>query len=289
VKVTITDKEALAALSWQALRTYLNAAGWKHIDDVTDKAEVYEAPGKNGRRREILVPLRRDLADYVSRMADAVTLLARVEDRSELEVYEDLRALGAGSQPLDDATRAVHEKIRRWLAEEGWHVRDVDDPQSSFNVMATLQGDNAPNVNIFQYREHFDHITLSQHWTYDHKFQLALDQLSEDRLDDILWNIYRDVVMMGVAFSGVDTPTTEMTIRAYVYFDGLTKDTLIQKILLTIRAVSLAAGQLIRALGDQSQSEDHMSPPESRIFTREELKKMMRVQPKTDDPLTITG
>ena len=45
------------------------------------------------------------------------------------------------------AALVVHERIRQWLAEENWDVRKVDDPQSSFNVMATLP--SGPNVNIF--------------------------------------------------------------------------------------------------------------------------------------------
>jgi hypothetical protein len=71
-----------------------------------------------------------------------------------------------------EAAHEVHERIRKWLAEEGWHVRDVGDPQSSFNIMATLQ--SGPNVNIFQYRDHFDHITLSQHCVFDESSRIEI-------------------------------------------------------------------------------------------------------------------
>jgi hypothetical protein len=96
MRVTITDKEALRALSWKAVKTYLDAAGWQQVEDIPGTSVAYQYTDTDGRLWEILVLLRDDLADYVSRMGDAVSTLARVEDRSELEIYADLVALGAG-------------------------------------------------------------------------------------------------------------------------------------------------------------------------------------------------
>ena len=173
-----------------------------------------------------------------------------------------------------DASRAMHERIRKWMAEEGWDVRDVDDPQASFNVMATLQ--SGPNVNIFQYKHHVDRITFSQHWLFDAEFQSAISRLPEPVVRAAVWNIYRDVSMMGVEFSGLDTPTTEMTMRAYVFFDGLTKDTFVQRALLTIRALSLAIRTFFRAL----EEHDHSSEAAARL---------LRVVPQTAGPLTVAS
>jgi hypothetical protein len=287
MKVRIEDKEALQALSWKALRAYLDRAkDWQYAEDIPNKAAVYQHTGKGQRLLEVVVPLRNDFADYAARMGDAVGTLARVEDRSELDVYQDLRALGAqlesGTQEdaetsppaIDEATRAVHKRIRKWLAEEGWHVRDVDDPQSSFNVMATLQ--SGPNVNIFQYTHHVDRITFSQHWLFDAEFRSEISQLPEHVVRDVVWNIYRDVSMMGVEFSGLDTPTTELTLRAYLYFDGLTKDTFVQRALLTIRSVVLAIRTFVRALEEHHHS--------SEAATR-----LLRFVPQTAGPLTVAG
>ena len=254
MKVTITDKDALRALSWGAVKQYLDSKrGWKQADEVPGKALVYQRKDKNGRLWEIDVLLRDDLADYVSRMGDAVTILARLENRSELDVYADLEALGDGTakstrqsrattngkaHTADDATREVHERIRAWLAEEGWQVRDVPDPMSIFNVMATLKG--GQNVNIFQHKTHTDHITISQHWVFDDQFQSHVGRLSTTLQKDLVWEIYRDVSIMGVEFDGFATPPREMRFLAYAYFDGLNKDLFIQRILLTIRALHLS-------------------------------------------------
>jgi hypothetical protein len=104
VRVTITDKEALRALSWKAVKAYLEAAGWQHDEDVPGKSVVYQHTDTDGRLWEILILLRDDLADYVSRMGDAVSTLARVEDRSELDVYNDLKALDGGMPARETGT-----------------------------------------------------------------------------------------------------------------------------------------------------------------------------------------
>ena len=128
MRVTITDKEALRALSWKAVKTYLDAAGWQQVEDVPGKSVAYQHTDKDGRLWEILVLLRDDLADYVSRMGDAVSTLARVEDRSELEIYEDLAAL--------DANVPAHERRVQ-------STRDYEERQSLREAIANLTGDRA--------------------------------------------------------------------------------------------------------------------------------------------------
>jgi hypothetical protein len=226
LRVTITDKDALRALSWKAVQAYLDAAGWRQVEDIPGTSLVYQHTDQNGRLWEIIVLLRDDLADYVSRMADAVTTLARVEDRSELDVYADLHALGTSSaqdtnghvRAVDGAMRAVHDRIRRWLAEENWTVEDVPDPEAVFNVMVTLQG--GPRVNIYQRRDHPDHITIAQRWGFVDPFRSDFEKIPKDAQEDVISDIYRDVLMVGVEFGGLAVPLKEMWFNVFVYFDG---------------------------------------------------------------------
>lgn len=248
MKVMIADQDAMAALPWEALKAYLDASDWLRVDDVTGKAAAYQYTDRTGRPWEILVPLRRDLGDYVSRMADAVTILARIEDRSELEVYEAIRRLGVEAAPADDATRAVHEQIRRWLAEEGWHIRDVDDPQSRFNVMVTLDGADA--VNIYQYRRHVDHLTIHRHVLLDDTARAYFARLPIQSQRDVGRQIFRDMSLMGLEVEDLQSHPLEMRYRSVIYFDGLTKQSLVQSILLVMRANTLSLRTIADALED---------------------------------------
>jgi hypothetical protein len=54
IRVAITDKVALRALSWSAIKAYLEATdGWQRADDVPGKAVMYQHTDKTGRLWEI--------------------------------------------------------------------------------------------------------------------------------------------------------------------------------------------------------------------------------------------
>ena len=81
--------EQLAALRIEDVQLYLSSHGWKR-DDVfsTPRGSVYRYPTLQD--AEVLLPGRRDLADYVERMADTVQMLAAVEQRGAWQVLADL-------------------------------------------------------------------------------------------------------------------------------------------------------------------------------------------------------
>lgn len=90
MRVELTDQAALRRLPWEGLKSYLDAQGWRQVDHIGDKALVYVPDETETEAVEILVPTRYDLGDYVSRMAEAVHILADLEHRSALDVYQDI-------------------------------------------------------------------------------------------------------------------------------------------------------------------------------------------------------
>jgi hypothetical protein len=147
----------------------------------------------------------------------------------------------------DSAARAMHERIRLWLAEEDWLVEDVPDPPSSLNVMVTLQGGQV--VNVFQRKEHQDHITLAQHWVFEAALRSDIAAISADALQTLLEDVYRDVLLTGVDLGGLGSPPREMRYAAFLYFDGLTKDALVQRMRQLFRARALSIQTIARGIG----------------------------------------
>ena len=85
MRVVITDEEALRALSWKAVKAYLEAfPGGIATGRLATRAAVYQHTNNDGRLSEIAALTRDDLADYAARMGDAVGTLAQAwfEDRS---------------------------------------------------------------------------------------------------------------------------------------------------------------------------------------------------------------
>ena len=94
MKVEIRDREALSSLSLLSLRTYLKSRGWIDEGEWGKRATIYSTENE-GKRWEYLCPLQDTVVDYAECMAEAVEILAKVEERSELDVFHDLAGAGA--------------------------------------------------------------------------------------------------------------------------------------------------------------------------------------------------
>lgn len=104
MRIELTDEAALSSLPWGDLKSYLDAQGWALVDRIGDKALVYRPGDGSGESVEILVPARDDLGDYALRIAEAVRILADVEQRSALAVYGDITVSGLDVVRLRAAT-----------------------------------------------------------------------------------------------------------------------------------------------------------------------------------------
>lgn len=91
MKASVRDKEILAAIAPLELVAYLRSTGWCQ---VKEKPDCWAAWVRD-EDFEVVVPLARDLGDFVLRMADALRTLEAVEDRSQLEILNDLRTASA--------------------------------------------------------------------------------------------------------------------------------------------------------------------------------------------------
>lgn len=108
MKVRIIDKDALLAIQPAAMRAYLIAAGWVGQGPWGETSEIFV---RDGTGRELLVPVRADLGDYASAMSDILGVLSEVEDRSELQVYADIRSQGDEKRDLHAIRRVAWEAI----------------------------------------------------------------------------------------------------------------------------------------------------------------------------------
>ena len=91
MKVQIRDAEALSKLSIVGLRSYLDSKEWRNEGAWGDRPALIYVKEHAGRSWDILVPTRDTVADYAERMADAVAALAEVEDRSQLDILNNLK------------------------------------------------------------------------------------------------------------------------------------------------------------------------------------------------------
>lgn len=92
--VQIKDAEALRRVNPPALRAYLESQSWISRETWRGRIMIWTKEYA-GEVRQILMPLHEDSGSYATRIYEAVSLLAELEDRSQLDVYYELMGAGA--------------------------------------------------------------------------------------------------------------------------------------------------------------------------------------------------
>ena len=86
MKVFIRDSDALQAVSPDALAAYARTSGWTRAGSYGRHSDVYTAE----RLPELVLPRTQRLGDYASVVAQLIEIFARVAERDELSLYNDL-------------------------------------------------------------------------------------------------------------------------------------------------------------------------------------------------------
>ena len=95
MKVEIRDQVALSSLSLAGLRAYLKSRGWLDEGAWSGGRATLFLREHEGHTWDILVPALDTVADFARSMAEAVSVLATVEERSQLDVFYDLVGVGS--------------------------------------------------------------------------------------------------------------------------------------------------------------------------------------------------
>ena len=98
IRVQIRDQEALASLTPENLRAYLESQGWGN-DRPWGQWGTILSKEQRGKLWEIVIPLRDGGYGYAEFMGLMVATLADAEDRSQLDVFYDLANPMVGTVP----------------------------------------------------------------------------------------------------------------------------------------------------------------------------------------------
>lgn len=86
MKVDITDRDALMAVSPSALAAYARAAGWVVAEPYGDFSQVYASED----HPEIVIPQTQRIADYVQVVHSLIEAFSVVSDLDQLTIYRQL-------------------------------------------------------------------------------------------------------------------------------------------------------------------------------------------------------
>ena len=103
----------MSSLTTSGLRSYLQSRGWSDAGLWGERATIH-VKEHGGRDWEILIPLRDTVADYAEVMAEAVAILATVEDRPELAVFDDLAGGSGESKKASFSRQEDSSTVNVW-------------------------------------------------------------------------------------------------------------------------------------------------------------------------------
>lgn len=94
MKAIVSDLDTLRTLKPLEVVQYLRAKGWQQDGDLGSKATLWVRPN-GGEAEEIVLPRRKDFADFDLRMAEVLATLEKAEARSQLDILRDVQTTSA--------------------------------------------------------------------------------------------------------------------------------------------------------------------------------------------------
>jgi len=94
MKAIVSDLDTLRSLKPLELVQYLRFKGWQQDSELSEKATLW-VRNDGGATDEIVLPKRRDFADFDLRMAEVLQILAKTERRSQLDILRDVQTASA--------------------------------------------------------------------------------------------------------------------------------------------------------------------------------------------------
>lgn len=95
MKVQIVDNDAFNSIDPQLAERYLSANGWIEKHRLESDVAIWSS-GYRGEGRRLWLPFNTELADYGIIMGRVIKVLSEVENKSELQVFEDFNTVAIG-------------------------------------------------------------------------------------------------------------------------------------------------------------------------------------------------
>jgi hypothetical protein len=150
----------------------------------------------------------------------------------------------------------VKSNIQKWLLEDGYKIESQPNQDTLFRFVATDR--TGIKTIIVQPKLMLDQIVIGAGIQFDNAQQSALQTLENKNRLDFLWDLRFGLLNLDVGFNGVAMPLKGIEITKTIYYDGLTKDALLQRVSNIKRAVIFTMWTFDRKFGEAKPKSDLM-------------------------------
>jgi hypothetical protein len=158
--------------------------------------------------------------------------------------------------PESPETEKAKSNIQKWLLEDGYKIESQPNQNTLFRFVITdISG---IKTIVAQPTLSLDQIVIGAGINFDDTQQNLLQTLENKERLDFLWDLRFGLLNLNVGFLGVSLPLKGIEISKPIYYDGLTKDALLQKISEVKRAVIFVMWTFDRKFGEAKPKSDLM-------------------------------
>lgn len=127
----------------------------------------------------------------------------------------------------EDSAVDLKDLITNWLLEEGFTVKEVDDPQAIFNYYA--EDVDKRNVNVIQNWKKSTQILIGTNAAFPEEIILKIQRMDEKERNDFFWDLRFGLLQMNVGFGGISLPFEKVNLTSNLWLDNLSKDVFMRR------------------------------------------------------------
>ncbi len=153
----------------------------------------------------------------------------------------------------DDTSSADQEEkrvtIQGWLQEEGWSTRFETAPEASWAITGVDQGNR--HLVVAQRHDRHDQILINGSVNVSQQHRECIGALSEDERTEFMYELMFRLLTLDIEFDIIGQPLERVNIAQRIYYDGLTKDSFLQRVSLIRKGVVLVITSVQRQCAER--------------------------------------
>ena len=151
---------------------------------------------------------------------------------------------------IDAATEDNRERIEKWLSEFGYQVENLPTPKYIWTLRASDQG--GLRFFIGQVVGYPNEIIIETGLNLDGVYANFISGLKPNELKDFISDLRLRLFMINAEARGLAVPFKTVIISQYIYTDGLTQDTLFQRLFQVRKGYQITLAMLQDAMDHKS-------------------------------------
>jgi len=141
--------------------------------------------------------------------------------------YKGIEIPKGGDMATEMSSNQIKDKVRTWLMEDGWSLRQETPPISLWAFVATDQSGRI--IVVGQRKNKEDEVVIQGAVNIGDDTTDRIMRLTEDDRNNLLWDLRFELVKSNLEFSGIALPLKRVEVLERIFLDGLTKDCFLQR------------------------------------------------------------